>query len=86
MADITEYETEQIDRANASGKTPVAFIHGLWLLPSSWDRWRTVFENAGYTTLSPGWPDDPDSVEEANRHPEVFGIRTNPVRPGGGAV
>jgi pimeloyl-ACP methyl ester carboxylesterase len=72
MADITEYETEQIDRANASGKTPVAFIHGLWLLPTSWDRWRTVFEAAGYTTLSPGWPDDPNSVEEANRHPEVF--------------
>ena len=72
MADITEYETEQIDRANASGKTPVAFIHGLWLLPSSWDRWRTVFEEAGYTTLSPGWPDDPNTVEEANRHPEVF--------------
>jgi non-heme chloroperoxidase len=72
MADITEYETEQIDRANASGKTPVAFIHGLWLLPSSWDRWRTMFEEAGYTTLSPGWPDDPNTVEEANRHPEVF--------------
>jgi len=72
MADITEYETEQIDRANASGKTPVAFIHGLCLLPSSWDRWRTVFEEAGYTTLSPGWPDDPNTVEEANRHPDVF--------------
>src|SRR5438445_10765382 len=72
MADITEYEIEQIDRANASDKTPVAFIHGLWLLPSSWDRWRTVFEEAGYTTLSPGWPDDPNTVEEANRHPDVF--------------
>jgi pimeloyl-ACP methyl ester carboxylesterase len=72
MADVTDYETEQIDRANATGKTPVAFIHGLWLLPSSWDRWRTVFEEAGYTTLSPGWPDDPNTVEEANRHPEVF--------------
>src|SRR5881392_2055420 len=76
MADITDYETEQIDRANASGKTPVAFIHGLWLLPSSWDRWRTVFEEAGYTTLSPGWPDDPNTVQEANRHPEVFAHKT----------
>jgi non-heme chloroperoxidase len=76
VADITEHETEQIDRVNASGKTPVAFIHGLWLLPSSWDRWRTVFENAGYTTLSPGWPDDPNTVEEANRHPEVFAHKT----------
>src|SRR3954453_20976168 len=72
MANITDHEREQIDRANASGKTPVAFRRGLWLLPSSWDRWRTRFEDAGYTTLAPGWPDDPNTVEEANRHPEVF--------------
>jgi pimeloyl-ACP methyl ester carboxylesterase len=52
------------------------FVHGLWLLPSSWDRWRSVFEDAGYTTLAPGWPDDPNTVEEANRHPEVFAHKT----------
>ena len=52
------------------------FIHGLWLLPSSWDRWATVFEEAGYTALSPGWPDDPETVEEANAHPEVFAHKT----------
>ena len=66
----------QIDRANASGLTPVVFIHGLWLLPSSWDRWATVFEEAGYTTLTPGWPDDPETVEEAQAHPEVFANKT----------
>ena len=76
MAEITEYETEQLDRANATGKTPVVFIHGLWLLPSSWDRWRPVFEAAGYATLSPGWPDDPNTVDDANRHPEVFAHKT----------
>jgi pimeloyl-ACP methyl ester carboxylesterase len=69
---ITDHESEQIDRANASGLTPVVFIHGLWLLPSSWDRWATVFEEAGLTALTPGWPDDPETVEEANAHPEVF--------------
>jgi non-heme chloroperoxidase len=67
---------EQIEDANASGSTPVVFIHGLWLLPSSWDRWATVFEEAGYTPLSPGWPDDPETVEEANAHPEVFAHKT----------
>ena len=72
MAEITDYEAEQIDRANASQRPPVVFVHGLWLLPSSWDRWRTVFENAGYSTLAPGWPDDPVTVEEANAHPEVL--------------
>ena len=72
MADITEYEAAQVDKANATGKTPVVFIHGLWLLPSSWDRWRTLFEEAGYATIAPGWPDDPNTVEEANLHPEVM--------------
>ncbi len=76
MPGVTEYEVEQIERANASGPSPVVFIHGLWLLPSSWDRWRAVFEEAGYTTLSPGWPDDPNTVDEANRHPEVFAHKT----------
>src|SRR5260221_14561080 len=63
---------EQVERANASGLAPIVFIHGLWLLPTSWDRWRAVFEDAGYTTVSPGWPDDPETVAEANAKPEVF--------------
>jgi non-heme chloroperoxidase len=72
MATITQFESEQVEKANATGRTPVVFIHGLWLLPSSWDRWATVFEEAGYTPLTPGWPDDPQTVEEANADPEVF--------------
>jgi non-heme chloroperoxidase len=73
---ITEHEDEQVERANASGRTPVVFIHGLWLLPSSWDRWAAAFEEAGYTALTPGWPDDPETVEEAKEHPEVFAKKT----------
>ena len=69
-------EAEQIEKANASGRTPVVFIHGLWLLPSSWDRWARLFEEAGYTALTPGWPDDPETVEEAKAHPEVFAGKT----------
>jgi non-heme chloroperoxidase len=72
MATISKYESEQIKQANATGLTPVVFIHGLWLLPSSWDRWATVFEQAGYAPLTPGWPDDPQTVEQANAKPEVF--------------
>jgi non-heme chloroperoxidase len=72
MATITRYESEQVDKANATGRQPVVFIHGLWLLPSSWDRWATVFEDAGYAPLTPGWPDDPETVEQANAKPEVF--------------
>jgi pimeloyl-ACP methyl ester carboxylesterase len=74
--DITEHEAEQVERANASGRTPVVFIHGLWLLPSSWDRWSALFENAGYSAVTPGWPDDPQTVDEANAHPDVFAHKT----------
>ena len=69
---ITDHEVAQVERANASSATPVVFVHGLWLLPSSWDRWVTLFEQAGYVALTPGWPDDPETVAEAKAHPEVF--------------
>ena len=72
MAAISEQEEDQVNRANASGLAPVVFVHGLWLLASSWDRWRTVFEEAGYATVAPDWPDDAATVDEANEHPEVF--------------
>jgi len=76
MATITQRETQQVDQANASGKTPVVFIHGLWLLPSSWDRWAQLFEEAGYAAVTPSWPDDPETVEEARANPEVFAKKT----------
>jgi non-heme chloroperoxidase len=69
---ITADEAGQVQRANASGLIPVVFVHGLWLLPSSWDRWAEVFESAGYVALTPGWPDDTATVAEAKAHPEVF--------------
>jgi len=76
MANITGFEEDQINAANTSGHTPVLFVHGLWLLPNSWDRWRQMFEEAGYATLAPGWPDDPETVEAAKAHPEVFAHKT----------
>src|SRR5580704_14431258 len=76
MATIAEDEGQKIQGANETARTPVVFIHGLWLLPSSWDRWAAVFEEAGYTPLTPGWPDDPETVEEANANPEVFAHKT----------
>ncbi|MFD5326500.1 alpha/beta hydrolase [Streptomyces sp. NPDC127092] len=62
----------QVERANADGRVPVVFVHGLWLLPTSWERWASVFDAAGFVPVMPGWPDDPETVEEANAHPEVF--------------
>jgi pimeloyl-ACP methyl ester carboxylesterase len=73
---ITEREASQRDRANASGLTPVVFVHGLWLLPSSWDRWAALFEETGFTALAPGWPDDPETVADANARPELLANKT----------
>jgi non-heme chloroperoxidase len=76
VAVITERENQQIEEANASGRPAVVFIHGLWLLPSSWDRWAQAFEEAGYAALSPSWPDDPETVEQARANPDVFARKT----------
>src|SRR4051794_17319791 len=77
MSTITDHDlTSQLRRANASDDRPVVFIHGLWLLPSSWDRWAALFEDAGFSAVAPGWPDDPETVEMANADPDVFANKT----------
>ena len=76
MASISERENREIEAAKASGNTPVVFIHGLWLLPSSWANWADFFKQAGYAPLTPDWPDDPETVEEARRNPDVLAKKT----------
>ena len=73
---ITGHESQQVEHANRTGLQPVVFVHGLWLLASSWDRWAVAFEEAGFVALTPGWPDDPDSVADANSNPETFAHKT----------
>ncbi|HEX9070188.1 MAG TPA: alpha/beta hydrolase [Ktedonobacterales bacterium] len=72
MTPLTPHEQQEIARANDSNLPPVLFVHGLWLLSTSWDNWRQFFEANGYTTLAPGWPDDPETVKAANEDPEVM--------------
>jgi len=60
MTTITARETQQIDA----------------VLASSWGRWAEAFEEAGYATLAPSWPDDPETVAEAKAKPEVFAEKT----------
>jgi non-heme chloroperoxidase len=76
MASISERETREIEAANSSGNTPVVFIHGLWLLPSSWANWADFFRQAGYAPLTPDWPGDPDTVDEARANPDVLARKT----------
>jgi pimeloyl-ACP methyl ester carboxylesterase len=49
---------------------PVLFIHGLWLHSTSWQPWIDLFQQEGYAPSAPGWPGDPDTVEEARQNPE----------------
>jgi len=65
-------EQQEIAHANASGLKPVVFVHGLWMLASSWAPWRAFFEENGYATLALGWPDDPETVAQARANPQVF--------------
>jgi pimeloyl-ACP methyl ester carboxylesterase len=76
MSTIATHEQQDVDRVNATGRIPAVFVHGLWLLPSSWDRWAEVFDAAGYAALAPGWPDDPETVAEANANPDTFANKT----------
>ena len=76
MSTIATHEQQDVEKVNATGRTPAVFVHGLWLLPSSWDRWAEVFDAAGYAALAPGWPDDPETVAEANANPDTFANKT----------
>src|SRR5215475_3693622 len=81
MASISERENQEIRAANASGKTPVVFIHGLWLLPSSWANWADLFARAGYAPLTPDWPDDPETVGQARAEPEAVASKALEHKP-----
>jgi non-heme chloroperoxidase len=35
MTTVTKQEQTQVEKANVSGKRPVVFVHGLWLLPTA---------------------------------------------------
>jgi pimeloyl-ACP methyl ester carboxylesterase len=52
-------------------RRPAVFIHGLWLHATSWGPWVELFRDAGYDPVAPGWPNEPETVEEARQHPEL---------------
>ncbi len=56
-------------------RTPVLFIHGMWLHASSWNPWLTLFRNEGYDPIAPGWPAEPDTVSAAREQPDIVADR-----------
>lgn len=64
----------------AEDRTPVVFVHGLWLHSDSWGAWVDLFRDAGYDPVAPGWPGDSDTIQGARDHPErVAGKGINDV-------
>ncbi len=73
---ISERESKEIEAANGSGTIPVVFIHGLWLLPSSWQPWGELFKKGGHAPVMPDWPGDADTVEQARANPDAIAKNT----------
>jgi non-heme chloroperoxidase len=69
---IAPWERAELEAANSTGKQPVVFVHGLWLLASSWHDWRELFDARGFTTIAPGWPGDPADLDAARKRPSAF--------------
>ena len=53
-------------------KTPVVFIHGLWIHSRAWEPWLELFAAKGYEPSAPGWPGDADTVEATRANPEAL--------------
>ena len=62
---VTAREAAEVAAANESGRQPVVFVHGLWLLHSSWDAWKAYLEARGYAAVAVDWPGDEASVAAA---------------------
>ena len=51
-------------------KSPVVFVHGLWLHATGWGNWLDMFRSAGYDSIAPGYPGDGATVQETRSDPE----------------
>lgn len=51
----------------------ILFITGAFVSNVCWDEWKTYFENQGYQTLAPAWPNKNANAEELrNRQPDAL--------------
>lgn len=55
----------------SESKTPVVFIHGLWLAASSWQPWVDLFVERGFAPIAPTWPGEGSSVSDSRANPEA---------------
>lgn len=69
---VTAREAAEVAAANASGRQPIVFVHGLWLLQDSWDGWKAYVEERGYAALAVDWPGDEPTYDAAHAHPDTL--------------
>jgi alpha-beta hydrolase superfamily lysophospholipase len=61
-------------------KGTIVLIHGLWMTPKSWNGWRSRYEAAGYSVITPAWPGVTDDVEAMRRDSSALnGLRISTV-------
>ncbi len=48
----------------------VVLVHGAWLTPSMWDRFRQRYEAAGMTVIAPAWPYMDRPVDQLRTRPD----------------
>jgi len=48
---------------NNSTKSPIVFVHGLWLHGESWNKWIEFFRANGYEAVAASWPGDAKTTE-----------------------
>jgi pimeloyl-ACP methyl ester carboxylesterase len=49
-------------------RTPVVFVHGLWLHAESWHNWVQLFRESGYQAVAASWPGDSETTEATRKN------------------
>ena len=70
-ADVLEEQgTRELSYLPVAASSTVVFIHGMYLTPLVWQEWESLFQDSGFNTYSPAWPQHDLSVAEQNAiHP-----------------
>ncbi|MEK7949811.1 alpha/beta hydrolase [Luteolibacter soli] len=48
-------------------KRPIVLVHGLWVTPHCWDKFRSYYESRGHQVLTPAWPGVSDDAAAMRR-------------------
>jgi pimeloyl-ACP methyl ester carboxylesterase len=56
----------------SNSRTPVVFIHGLWLHGESWNNWVQLFRENGYEATAASWPGDSENTEATRKNADAL--------------